>query len=94
MSTEVRNQSCTTPTYRLTKRRQLIATMFAEIEADNPSKSDEWLIAVTCGHFLTVHHQEINNTDVCEALIARGQAGERTKDVSEQRKSIEQPNKT
>lgn len=64
---------------KLTPRRRKIAELFDEIEADFPSKSDEWLIAMTCDRFLQAEGHEINNADVCEALIAQGEAKDRQK---------------
>lgn len=60
--------------YRFTKRRQQIAAVFDDVEICHPDKSTEWLIAMTCDVFENDFGHRITNTDVCEALIARGEA--------------------
>ena len=68
--------------YRLTKRRQQIAAVFDDMETSHPNKSTEWLIAMTCDVFENDFGHRINNTDVCEALIAQGQARERAEQAT------------
>ena len=59
---------------RFTKRRQQIAAVFEDVEICHPNKSTEWLIAMTCDVFENDFGHRIDNSDVCEALIAQGEA--------------------
>ena len=68
--------------YRLTKRRQIIAAIFDDLDLSHPGKSTEWLIALTCDVFAVEVGHPINNSDVCEALIAQGQARERAEQAA------------